>query len=172
MKIVTTTLGVITLAVLALLAVMYTGAFNIATAWEDPALLRWVLVTTRESSIERRAQTVQAPDLDVTNRINNGFHRYREACALCHTPPGGKLSPLAKGLNPEPPDLSKGEDVMSDAEVFWVLKNGIRMTGMPAWSPAYSDQELWDIVAFLKALPDLGTEGYRALDSKWPPGRK
>lgn len=171
MKQVVATLGiVIAAAVLAVLAVMYTGAFNVATEWRDPSLVRWVLVTTRESSIERRAQAVQAPALDGAARIDNGFRGYREMCAICHVPPGGKPSPLAKGLNPEPPDLSKDEDHMSDAELFWVIKNGIRMTGMPAWGPSHGDEELWDIVAFIKALPNMSAADYLALDRRLPPG--
>ncbi len=173
MKVIAITLGIIiALAVLSVLTVIYTGAFNVATAWKDPALVRWVLVTTRESSIARRAQAVQAPVLDVANRIDNGFRTYREMCAICHTSPGGEVSPLAKGLNPEPPDLSKDEDHMSVAELFWVIKNGVRMTGMPAWSPSLSDEELWDIVAFVKVLPNMSAADYRALDHRLSPGRE
>lgn len=165
------TLGIIiVVAVFAMLAVLYTGVFNVATAWRDPPLLRWVLVTTRESSIERHAQAVHAPALDGAARIDNGFRGYREMCVICHGTPGGKPSPLAKGLNPEPPDLTKDEDHMSDAELFWVTKNGIRMTGMPAWGPSHGDEELWDIVAFVKALPNMSAADYLALDHRLPPG--
>ncbi len=172
MKIVSVLGSIIVLALLAVLTVMYTGIFNVATAWQDPPLLRWVLVTTRESSIERRAQDIQAPALDGAQQIENGFRSYRERCAICHTPPGGKQSPLAKGLNPEPPDLSEDEDKdeMSAAELFWVIKNGIRMTGMPAWGPTHDDTEVWDIVAFIKTLPQTSAADYRALDSRLPAG--
>ena len=172
MKIVITTLGsIITVAIFIGLTVMYTGAFNVATTWKDPALLRWILVTTRESSIERRAQAVQAPALDSESRVYNGFRSYREMCANCHTPPGSKQSPVAKGLNPTPPNLSKDEGHnMSTAELFWVIKNGIRMTGMPAWGPSHSDEELWDIVAFVEALPKISAADYRELDRRMLPG--
>ncbi len=166
MKVAATTVGTIALAVLGVLALMYTGAFNVATAWRDPALLRWVLVTTRESSIQRRAQAVKPPALEGAARIDNGFRGYREACAVCHGSPGGERSALAKGLNPEPPDLTKDQDHMSAAELFWVIKNGVRMTGMPAWGPSRSDQELWDIVAFLRALPNMSAAEYRELDRR------
>jgi len=171
MKIAAATLGIIiTFVIIAVLTVMYTGAFNVATAWQDPALLRWMLAATRESSIESRAQNVQAPALDGADRIDKGFRGFREMCAICHVTPGGKSSPLAKGLNPQPPDLSKDEDHMSAAELFWVTKNGIRMTGMPAWGPSHSDEELWDIVAFIKTLPQMSAAAYGAMDSRLPPG--
>jgi len=171
MKIVAATLGtIITLALLAIFAVMYTGAFNVATGWQDPSLMRWVLVATRESSIERRAQAIQAPALDGASRIDKGFRGYREMCVICHGTPNGKPSPVAQGLNPEPPDLSEDDGHMSDAELFWVIKNGIRMTGMPAWGPTHSDEELWDIVAFVKTLPDMSAAEYDALGRRLPPG--
>lgn len=54
--------------------------------------------------------------------------------------------------------------------MFWVIKNGIGMTGMPAWGPCHSDEELWDIVAFRRQLPDMSVEEYPALDRRFPPG--
>jgi len=160
---------IVVVAVLAVLAVMYTGVFNVATAWRDPPLLRWVLVTTRESSIERRARGVQVPVLIGAQRIDNGFRGYREMCAICHGTPGGDPPPLAMGLNPEPPDLSREDEHMSAAELFWVIKNGIRMTGMPSWGRSHSDEELWDIVAFVKTLPDMSATEYHALERRFPP---
>lgn len=171
MKTVIVTLAIaVVLASSTALAVMYTGLFNVATAWEDPAWLRWALVTTRESSIERRAQALQAPaDLGDPQRIARGFGAFRDMCAICHTLPGKEPTPLTRGLNPPPPDLAEGDEQMSDAETFWVVKNGIRMTGMPAWHPSHSDEELWDIVAFIKALPDMGAEEINGLQQRFPP---
>ena len=163
-------LPALALAVFAVVTVMYTGAYNVAAAWKDPALLRWALTTTRESSIERRAQAIQAPALEGADRIDNGFRSYREMCVICHGRPGGEPSPLAKGLNPRPPDFSRAEHDMSAAELFWVIKNGIRMTGMPAWGPSHSDAELWDLVAFVRALPNISAAQYGALDRRLPPG--
>lgn len=170
MKTVIVTLGIIvTLAISTALAVMYTGLYNVATDWKDPAWLRWVLVTTRESSIERRAQALQAPaDLCDPQRIARGFGAFRDMCAICHTLPGDDPTPLTRGLNPAPPDLAKGEGHMSETEVFWVIKNGIRMTGMPAWHPSHSEGELWDIVAFIKVLPDMRVEEIDLLKQRYP----
>lgn len=170
MKNIIVTLAIaIVLAASAALVVMYTGLFNVAADWEDPAWLRWVLVTTRESSIERRSQALQAPgNLGDPQRIERGFAAYRDMCALCHALPGEETTPLARGLNPSPPDLAKGEGHMSDAETFWVVKNGIRMTGMPAWYPSHSDEELWNIVAFIKALPDMREAEISMLKQRYP----
>jgi len=142
----------------------YSGIFNVATSWEDPGPVRWLLVTTRESSIKSHAKTISAPELGSREQIEDGYRGFRDMCVICHTLPGQKASPVAQGLNPEPPDLADEADHMSAAELFWVTKNGIRMTGMPAWGPTHDDQELWDVIAFIKAMPELSEADYRSLE--------
>ena len=164
------TLATLALAALALAALIYTGAYNVSAAEREPALLRWALVSVRESSVERRAREVQVPALEGEARLERGFRSYREMCVICHGRPGGERSPLAKGLNPQAPDLSRPERDMSAAELFWVIKNGIRMTGMPAWGATHGDAELWDLVAFVKALPRMRPAQYGALERRLPPG--
>jgi len=85
-------------------------------------------------------------------------------CFGCHGAPGHELSEIAQGLNPKPPKLD-AEDVQagSDAELYWVVKNGLRMTGMPAFGPTHEDKELWSIVAFLRRLPKLKPQEYDAM---------
>jgi len=152
------------------LFVIYTGIFNVATAWEDPAPIRWALVTTRENSIKSRAASIEEPAIKGEQQIDAGFRSYREMCAICHTPPGATESPVTKGLNPVPPDLAKSAEHMSAAELFWAIKNGIRMTGMPAWGPTHKDNEMWDIVAFVKQLPSMNKDDYLAMDSRLEKG--
>ncbi len=112
------------------LVFIYSGLFNVATAWEDPALVHWVLNTTHGGSVAKRAASIDVPPLGEAQQIEEGFRSYREMCAICHTPPGGTDSPTAQGLNPAPPDLAKYAEHLSEAELFWSIKNGIRMTGM------------------------------------------
>ncbi len=165
MKSVFTTLVIIlVLTAIALFTVMYGGIFNVAATQNHTKLTHWILSATRESSIEKRAAGIEVPNLDDREMIKNGFRSYREMCAVCHTPPGVKDSPIAQGLNPPPPNLAAEAAELSDAELFWVIKNGIRMTGMPAWGVTHGDAELWDIVAFVKALPDISKEQYQELD--------
>ncbi len=167
MKNIVITLGTaLTLATLVGLTVVYAGLFNVSTSWKDPALIRWVLATTRENAVKSRAASIKVPPMKGTQQVEEGFRSYREMCASCHTPPGASASPIAQGLNPEPPDLAKRAEQMSSAELFWVIKNGIRMTGMPAWGPTHKDEELWNIVAFVKTLPNMSSEDYRTLDQQ------
>lgn len=171
MKTVAMTLGtMIAMAVLVGLTVIYAGLFNVSTSWKDPALVRWVLNTTRENAVKSRAASIDVPPMKGPKQVEEGFRSFREMCASCHTPPDAEVSPVTKGLNPEPPDLAKRAKRMTAAELFWVIKNGIRMTGMPAWGPTHEDDEIWNIVAFVKALPDMSGDDYRILDRKVPKG--
>lgn len=87
---------------------------------------------------------------------------------MCHTPVGRAPKPMAIGFNPQAPSFGKDADNMSDRELFWVTKNGIRFTGMPAWGPSRSDKEIWDVVAFLKTMPKTSAADYDALDRRLP----
>jgi mono/diheme cytochrome c family protein len=169
MKPVLTTLGIlIMLGVLGAGAVIYSGVFNVAATVSDAAPLRWLLVTTREASIQRHAQGIQAPAPGGTEQVDNGFRIFRETCAVCHTPPGRSVTSSAKGLNPQAPALADLVD-MSDGELFWVTKNGIRFTGMPASASSYSDSEIWGLVAFLRTSAGMSAADYDAIDRRVPP---
>jgi mono/diheme cytochrome c family protein len=82
-------------------------------------------------------------------------------CAGCHGAPGVQPMGISKGLNPEPPDLADAVSDQSDAEIFWVVKNGIKMTGMPAYGASNDDNRIWEIVAFVHLLPKMTAEQYQ-----------
>lgn len=169
MKSVLVTLGVfIVLGVLGAAAVIYSGVFNVAATVTDAAPLRWVLITTREASIRRHARDIQAPASGGAEQVENGFRIFREACAMCHTPPGRPATMMTKGLNPEAPALAELVEDMTDAELFWVTRNGIRFTGMPAWGSSLNDPDIWDVVAFMRTSPNMKAADYDALDRRVP----
>jgi mono/diheme cytochrome c family protein len=157
------------LGALTALAVIYSGIFNVAATVTDAPALRWLLITTREASIKRHARDIQAPALGGAEQVENGFRIFREACSMCHTPPGRAVTMMSKGLNPAAPPLAALVEDMTDVELFWVTKNGIRFTGMPAWAPSYTDQEIWDVVAFMRTSPNMKAADYDALDRRVSP---
>jgi mono/diheme cytochrome c family protein len=169
MKTILATLGISALlGVLAALAVIYSGLFNVAATVEDAPPLRWLLFTTREASIKRHARDIQAPAPGGAQQVERGFRLYREMCVMCHTPVGRTPTPMAIGLNPQAPSFAEND--MSAAELFWATKHGIRFTGMSAWGPSRSDQELWDMIAFVMTLPKMNAADYDALDRRIPSG--
>ena len=87
-----------------------------------------------------------------------GAHIYRKNCAVCHGLPGQVKSPTAKGMYPAPPQLFEGHGVTDDpaGETYWKVANGIRLTGMPAYTGALSKAEMWQVsllLAYADKLP-------------------
>ncbi len=138
-------------------AYIYSGSYNIAATAPHSPIAEWIFKTIKNHSIKKHAEGIERPRLNDEAMVRDGFVHYEQMCAGCHGAPG---KDPAQGFNPSPPELSDEAEEMSSAELFWIIKNGIKMTGMPAYGPSHSDDELWTIVAFLKTLPDLGEEGY------------
>lgn len=142
------------------LGFMFSGAYNVAAAVEHTSLTRWALATTQERSVRARATTApEAPQFD-SSLVAEGFAGFRAMCVECHGAPGVDRGVTGQGLNPRPPNLSEEAAEMSDRELFWVTKNGIKFTGMPAFGVTHSDEEIWGLVAFMRQLADLSADDY------------
>jgi len=148
------------LAVLAAVLV-YQGTLDIAADVPHSSIVLQMMKAARDRTIAVRAKEIQVPPLDDPHLIAKGARDYSEMCTPCHLAPGDKESELREGLYPKPPDLTLHIDA-SPAEMFWVIKHGIKMTAMPAWGLTHDDARLWNIVAFLRKLPELTPEQYQA----------
>ena len=146
------------------LAFMYSGFADVAATSPHWALTRWVLSTSMEKAVERHAKGISPPAfIDEDERVRAGAVAYDAMCAACHGAPGVEPEVIGKGLNPEPPDLAEVTDRWSPEEIFWITEHGVRMTGMPAFGPTHSDEELWEVVALVRQLPGMSAAEYRAL---------
>jgi mono/diheme cytochrome c family protein len=158
-----TTAGAIALIVGVVGLAVYSGVYNVAADDPHSRAIYWLTSTVRAHSIAARASDIAIPvDLSDPKRIAAGAAEYDEMCSGCHLAPGLEKTEISKGLYPSAPELSRGND-LNPAEQFWVLKHGIKMTGMPAWGPTHDDILLWDIVAFIQKLPSLTPEQYQAI---------
>jgi mono/diheme cytochrome c family protein len=167
--------SILTLVVVIILAMLggvlfaYSGIYNVAATSRDNAVLHWLLKTTREASIERDSENITPPDQSVLTNpqtLRIGFEHYNEMCVVCHGAPGLEPGEARAGLNPKPPLLAKVADKISSREMFWVIKHGIKMTGMPAWGPTHSDDKIWAMVAFVKTLPKMSPAQYQAMQAQ------
>lgn len=142
---------------------IWSGSYNIAATDQHFKFVRQGLATIRDRSIEMRAGKTKAHRLESTTAMA-GFRPYHGLCSVCHSAPGLEDSPIRQGLNPKPPLLSS-EDVQrrSDAELFWVVKHGIKMTGMPAFGPTHRDMELWQLVGFVRRFPHIKAGEYQMM---------
>ena len=151
------------------IVVMYSGVYNVAASYPHSQIARWVLHTTMKNSVRAHAEKAPPPPTDLASLENMGLRYYREMCVQCHGAPGVEPAEAGKGLRPEPPDLAEVVPEWSDKELFWIVKHGIRFTGMPAWGPTHDDKEIWSIVAFAKKLPSMTAKEYHALVDKLAP---
>jgi len=140
------------------------GYYSVAGTAEDPGIVRWALIQVRTASIDRHS--VDQPPASVSNpaSVQAGAKAFAaHGCANCHGAPGVNWAKFSEGLHPDPPDLKEIVDHRSPSQLFWVIKNGINMTGMPSFALAGAkDDEIWAITAFLKKLPTVSEADYKA----------
>ena len=165
---------IITLVTLFITAIafLYSGLYSMGA--DDPHydVTTWALETLRESSIARASGDIQVPvDLNEPKRLLKGGADYNDMCAGCHLKPGTNETDFTLGLYPSPPALTKLTFDMSDETTyyqrnFWIIKHGIKASGMPAWAPGHDDERIWNMVAFIKRLPDLTEEQYQVITAR------
>ena len=151
------------LGALAGAALVYSGVYNVSATDQHLWPTYWTLRAAMERSIGVRARRVAVPALDAPERIQRGVGLYREHCAQCHGAPAVAPEPFALGMLPVPENLALVARQRGTAEIFWTVRNGLKMTGMPAWQYRLTEDEMWDLVAFVKQLPQLSPADYQAL---------
>jgi mono/diheme cytochrome c family protein len=139
------------------------GFYSVAGTVEDPAIVHWALVQVRTASISRHANDLPPPSINDPTSVQAGAKAFAaHGCATCHGAPGVGWAKFSEGLHPDPPDLKDVVNELSPPQLFWVIKNGINMTGMPSFAQAGAkDDEIWSIVAFLKKLPGVSENDYK-----------
>jgi len=142
----------------------WSGVYSVAASRGHFAVVELVLAFVMRNSVETHAYGISPPpqlsnpDLEILGAGH--FHR---GCAPCHGAPGQRLNATAKSMLPPPPDLTDIAERWRDRELFWIVQHGIKYTGMPGWATQDRDDEVWAVVAFLKALPTLDVRGYAKL---------
>lgn len=134
------------------------GAFDVAATDPHWPLTIWVMDQARTRSIQVRAASLVPPaGYDETALIELAAGHFADHCATCHGAPGTARSPVMDGLYPQPPNLAEAARRYTPGELFWILKNGIKMTGMPSMA-SDGDALLWNTVALLQRLPTMSDE--------------
>jgi mono/diheme cytochrome c family protein len=156
--------GLAAAAAIALLATIYSGAYDVSAIHQHTRPVHWALEVSMRQAVKLSAKGMQAPALDDPALAQRGVVLYRQSCLQCHGAPGVAPHPFARGLMPLPNSLAQTALEWTPAELFWVTKNGLKMTGMPAWEYRYADEDLWAIVAFLKLMPKLTANAFKELE--------
>lgn len=160
--------GILIMAAAGAAAYLWSGAYNVGATEPHWDITYRLLEFVRDRSITAHSKGIEVPPLENEARLKIGIHEYDSTCVLCHGGPGVTREHYAMGMYPSPPDLASG-DVMkkwNEAQLFWILQNGLKMTGMPAFGVVHDEEELWGTVAFMKTLAGMSAEEYRRITGR------
>jgi mono/diheme cytochrome c family protein len=149
-------------AVIAATVILFAGFYNVAATQQHFVATYHVLDTALRESVKHHSRKIVVPPLDDAALVERGLAQYAEHCVRCHGAPGVAPEPFALGMIPVPTNLAHVARVWRADELYWTVKNGIKMTGMPAWEFRLHADDIWAIVAFLRVLPWIAPEDYRA----------
>lgn len=145
------------------MAFAWSGLFNVAASSGHWAITNWFLHYVMRQSVKTHAMGIEVPALDDPALVHRGAGHYAVGCAPCHGAPGQERSPIAREMTPEPPYLPPRIERWKPNHLFWIVRHGVKFTGMPAWAALEREDEVWAMVAFLRQLPRLQPEDYRRL---------
>jgi mono/diheme cytochrome c family protein len=157
------------IGILAILAVIVTavflfgGFYSVAANEPDLVAVSWAMEKIRDASIGHNAHFAVAANLDDAGTVQAGARAFSQrGCATCHGAPGVESQKFSEGMNPDPPDLKDVAGDTEPAELFWVIKNGIKMTGMPSFGKIGMDnKEIWSVVTFIRKLPMVSEADFK-----------
>ena len=142
------------------------------SAKEKPGRVEeFVAGRARDMAIARRAGALTNPIKESADVIAEGRAHFADHCALCHANDGSGQTVIGQGLWPKAPDMRLGRTQnLSDGELFWIIENGIRFTGMPSWSTGTQEgeQASWNLVHFIRRLPKVTPEEIKEMESLNP----
>jgi mono/diheme cytochrome c family protein len=141
-------------------AVVYSGVYDVSATSQHLQPVHSLLETTMHHSVRWRARNITPPPLDDAQRLSRGAALFRDHCVQCHGAPGVAQADIGKSMQPVPGPLVDALQRWRPREIYWITRQGIKMSGMPAWQFRLDDAALWDVVAFVNTLPTLSPQAY------------
>lgn len=126
----------------------------------------------RHMAIPKSARKVQNTVPDTPENLRDARLHFADHCAICHANDGSGDTLFGRNLYPKPPDVRQQQTQdLSDGEIFWIIENGVRFTGMPAFGGAHGPEEdSWKLVRFIRHLPQLTAEERMEMERYNPKG--
>jgi cytochrome c553 len=158
-------IAIVLVVPLAVFAFVKSGVYDIAASKPHTKLTEWITHETMIHSARRHAEAagIAPPARFTVPQVVGGFCTYETHCAACHGGPAIAREEWVAGMEPSPPYLLDATSKWTPEQLFWIVKNGIKMTGMPSWRNSMSDRQIWDVVAFIAATRRLPPQTY----GKW-----
>jgi len=123
------------------------------------AIEEFAATTARKLAVPSAYRQLRNPITPTTENVRAGMEHFSDHCATCHSNDGGGQTLFGKGLYPKPPDLrAAGTQNKSDGELYYTIDNGVRLSGMPAFSEAHTTAQTWRLVLFIRHLPQITPE--------------
>ncbi|RDL47892.1 Cytochrome c4 [Ensifer sp. M14] len=146
------------------LLIAWLGIIHVGATGGHWAVTEWFLHWTMRSSVRTAALGIEKPlGFENASSIQIAAVHFEEGCAECHGSPVGRRSAEVLAMLPAPPDLRASIGGWKDEELFVIVRDGLRYTGMPAWPGGGRDEEVWAMVAFLRELPGMNAARYQEL---------
>lgn len=145
------------------LAVVEFGLFDTTATKPHYAIVSWGAHATFTHHTRQAAKAVTPPSSFTSAQMQAGAQEYVDDCMMCHGGPGVARARWVRGLTPTPPYLLDAAQRWSRPQLFWILQRGVKMSAMPAWGETRTDAQLWNLVAFLDALPNLSPADFRKM---------
>ena len=142
---------------------MASGLYDVGARKGHFTITTWLLEITMRRSVATHSRFIDVPEIGDSDQVRLGAAHFQGGCVPCHGAPGQSRNPIVRSMLPEPPDLAHAVETWSDRQLFWIVRNGLKYTGMPAWSAPAREDEVWAVVAFLRQLPAIDAEAYRSL---------
>ena len=155
-----TTTGLALTAALTAAVVVYSGIYDISVTRQHLQPIHSVMEIAMRQSVRRYSKGIDEPPLTDPQMALRGAASFRDNCVQCHGAPGVAQSDIGLSMQPLPGPLVDAQQHWRPRELYWVVRNGIKMTGMPAWQYRMPDAEIWDLVAFMQQLPQLNAAQY------------
>lgn len=145
---------------------LITGAIPVATKGQPLPMEQFIAKTAIHAAMKNEINKQSPLSADEIN-LMAGVKIYKMNCAVCHGLPNGNKTAIAKGLFPPPPQLFGDDSVTDDpiGEIYWKVKNGIRLTGMPGFTDTLSETELWQVSQVLQNADKLSVSVKESLTS-------
>jgi cytochrome c553 len=136
------------------------GLYDVGASSPHTKFTEWLTHETMIHSVRQRARSVAVPSQFTADQVVAGFCQYEAHCVACHGAAAVAREQWAAGMEPAPPYLLDISQRFTRPQLFWIVKNGIKMTGMPAWRNSMSDAQVWSVVAWLDASRNLPPQTY------------
>jgi len=148
-------IGIAVVVPIGAFAFVKSGIYDVGAAKRHTKFTEWLTHETMIHSVRRHAEGIEPPSLTTSAQLLSGYCSYEAHCTTCHGAAAVARQQWVNGFEPQPPYLLDVTQTFTPGQLFWIVKNGIKMTGMPAWGESMSDREVWNVVAWLEASRNL-----------------